>query len=328
MPKFICDYCKFANTETKQCYHIGYDKCQGDDFIDKRIEDNAIGFIQFIEQRCNTFSAFKIDTGHVLTVNQLYKMYESGQTIESLEREQNKEFIVIKIGINVNVPKSLGDFLVFNPLPKLLKECGYKKVYLSLLTPFRNEGIGELITCNPYIDGVINMDATIKGLDIDTIFTQNLYNQSNIVPLIQKYYGIDVFNRTTLPELYYNPNIKEDYSICNIYDPNCFTDICGANLENITAYFEENNIKIDYQFIGRDRYQIVLPDVPIIETSSIFQWIDILASAKNTYSLFTGVNVVMAALNKNKTHTVLYKENTDPCLNFWKFDNVNYVQLK
>ncbi len=323
----ICEYCKSYDSEKSICTTIGYNNCKGIYFEDYRIQLTAIQFADFINTKVNEGKTlYKIDTGHLLTTPDMYKLFQNKQLIDYIEMIRSLEYIVIKIGIAKNEPKSLGDFLVYSQLPFLLKQIGYKKVFLSSYTHFRNEGIKHLILRNPYIDGIAELDPTFNGKDIDSLFSLNMSNQSNIMDIIHNSYGINTIN--SLPNLYYQPILINEYVGKVIYDPNCHTNMCGINIDNINKYFKDNNIKIDYQFAGRERYQVLLPDVPIITTHSIFNWIDILASASKTYSMMTGVNVVMAGISDYKgKHTTLYVPDTDGCINFWKFDNVNYVEL-
>ena len=51
MPKFICDYCEYADLENQSCYHTGWDKCQGDQFIDRRTRSESINFAKFIDEK-------------------------------------------------------------------------------------------------------------------------------------------------------------------------------------------------------------------------------------------------------------------------------------
>ena len=333
MSKIICDYCKYADVESQKCYVGGWDKCRGDLFVDTRIATDAANFARFVDEKCGTENTALFIQGNTsITYEQLYDIYDTRRNIleqtlrvekRDIKPNSNKYSIVINIGANDYEPKSLGDFLVYSKLPRLLKESGYKAVYLSAYTPFRNEGIEELIMCNPYIDGVVDIKP-LDNINIDMLFANNKDNQRNIMGLIHEAYGVQN-DEMLIPEIYYRPKVVEEYLGKIIYDPNCHTNLCGVTLENITKYFSENNVKIDYQLKPRERFNVVLPNVPIIESTSIFNWIDILYSAMSTYSLFTGINPLMAGYEKN--HTVLYVEGKEGYADYLKFDNINYVSL-
>jgi hypothetical protein len=337
MSKLICEYCKYANLITHQCYIGGWERCEGYLFVDSRIEAESVNFARFIDTKTGTDNtALIVNENTSITYEQLYNIYDTQRNlIEStidfkkkpLKPNYNKNIAIIKVGAGDYQVKSLGDFLAYSKLPRLLKQSGYKSVFLSAYTPFRTESIGELIMTNPYIDGIVD----IKPLDennIDILFANNRDNQRNIMGYIHEAYGFESKEPLT-PELWYRPKEVSKYKDAIIYDPNCHTNICGVTVDKLTNYFSENNVKIDYQLQPRERYSVILPNVPIIESKDIFNWIDILYTAKQTYSLFTGNILVMSAIIGigYKTHTAFYVEGTEPYADFWKFDNINYVTL-
>lgn len=333
MSKIICDYCKFADVKNEKCYIGGWSRCEGELFVDTRIASDSVDFARFIDEKCGLEnSALIINEKTYITYEQLYDIYDTRRSIiqstidfkkKKLKPNRNKHAIVINVGLNDYEPKSLGDFLVYSKLPRLLKESGYKSVFFSAFTPFRNSGMEELIMCNPYIDGMVDIKP-MDNINIDMLFANNVNNQRNIMGLIHEAYGVEN-NEPLIPDIYYRPQIIDKYLGKVIYDPNCHTNTCGVTVENITNYFSEKNVKIDYQLKTRERFSVVLPDVPVIESKNIFNWIDILYSAEKTYSLFTGINPLMAGYDK--PHTVFYVEGTEGYVDFWKFDNINYVTL-
>ena len=335
MPKFICDYCEYADLENQSCYHTGWDKCQGDQFIDRRTRSESINFAKFIDEKCGNFNTSLVlkDSNIELSYEQIFSIYDRYRGVEKydldLEKKDliqyiNKNHIVLKITNADFLKNGLGDYLIWSKLPRLLKQNGVKSVFLSSYSPFRNEGIEKLIMLNPYIDGIVDFKP-LNSIHTDTLFSINMGNKRNIMGIIHEAYGIYSEEPLT-PEIYYKPKLLKEYEGSVIYDPNCCTNPCGATVENIGNYFNEKNIKIDYQLAPRDVFTLVLPNIPIIKSTDIFNWIDILYSASETYSLHTGVLVLMAAIPKSN-HTVLYKLDTDNCLGFWDFENIKYVTL-
>ena len=325
MPKFICEYCEYADLENQSCYHTGWDKCQGDDFIDSRIKKTSIKFANHVNgSKENVF--FNLSSGGQINTEQYYTSFINGEIINANIAKVYGKNVVIKVGSTNWINKGLGDFLAYSRLPRLLKKAGYEKVYLSSFTPFRNEDVKKLIMTNPYIDGIVDVAPynSSTPIDIDTLFGKYFNNQKNIIDIIEHEYEVSEDSQK-IPEVYYKPKLINSYKGSIIYDPNCITNNCGVTVENITKYFSDNNIKIDYQFKGRERYQVILPNVPVIETKDIFDWIDILYSCKYSYSLFTGVNLLMSGLDKR--HGVIYVPETDGCINFWKMPNIEYIEL-
>ena len=246
----------------------------------------------------------------------------------------NKERVFyIQTGCDTNVLNGLGDFLMYSRLPRLLKKIGYNKVYI--VPPlFRNDGIKELILLNPHIDGVSEINDDVKRvlskqprIDINYFHINFFNNQQNLMKYIEQSLGVYEYTDDK-PEIYYNPNLIDKYKNKVIYDPNCFTNLCGVTSDKVTEYFKNNNIKVDYQLKSRDRLNASIEGVDTIETSSIYEWIDVLYSAKKTFSLFTGINALMSALDKD--HNVFYCPNDPDCdkaINFNLFNNINYIKL-
>jgi len=334
MAKIICEYCKYGIMDKQECAIGGWSVCEGDLFVDKRIAEDAANFARFVDEKTgNENTALLINESTTITYEQLYDIYDTKRNIlestiafqkKPLKINRNKYSIVINVGHVDYAPKSLGDFLAYSKLPRLLKESGYKAVYLSSYTPFRNKGIGELIMLNPYIDGIVDIKP-MDNINIDLLFRNNIENQRNIMGLIHEAYGV-ANDEILAPDIYYKPLMIDEFRNCIIYNPNSNTTNCGVNSVNAAQWFKDNNIKVDYQIKPRERLAATLPNVPFIEVKDIFHWIDVMTSAKETYSLFTGDLVLMAGYARK--HNCLYLESAkDPCFDFFIFDDVNYIAI-
>lgn len=334
MPKLICEYCKYGNLEKQECAIGGWSRCEGDLFIDKRISEDAANFARFIDEKTgHDNTMLLINDNTEITYEQLYDIYDTRRNVlestinfqkKPFKVHRNKHNIVIKVGYGDYERKSLGDFLVYSKLPRLLKESGYKAVYLSSYTPFRNKGIEDLIMLNPYIDGVVDIKP-MDNINIDFLFRNNMDNQRNIMGLIHEAYGV-ANDEVLAPDIYYKPRLIKSLVGTTIFNPNSNTTNCGVTSENALQWFKDNNIKVDFQIQTREKFTATLPSVPIIEVKDIFNWIDVMTSASNTYSLFTGDNVLMSGYAKN--HNCLYSsKHKDPCFDFWLFDIVNYIDI-
>ncbi|MDD3877883.1 MAG: hypothetical protein PHT69_14775 [Bacteroidales bacterium] len=197
----------------------------------------------------------------------------------------------------------LGDHLFCTHLPRIAKETGrYDKVYISNHSLFRQQEIKNLIwEPNPYIDGFCDEPGyNIEFLKFDT-------NIMNILDDIMLLHHLDDGQRFHEPELYFKPEIIKELEGRIIFDPNYISN-AGDLIKNedIRKFFQTRNINIDYQMCKRDKNVYLENMGNDLQSNSLENFINILASCKEIYCFATGTATLSAALGK-KAH-VFYSE--------------------
>jgi hypothetical protein len=192
----------------------------------------------------------------------------------------------------------LGDHLFYSPLPRLAKEAGYEKVYISSLSPFRHPDYKKLIwDCNPYIDGFVDEEGVEQFFDVIPIIEK--YPDFNILDAIVFAHGLDDGKRWREPEMYFKPEIREDLKNAIVYDPNFVSNVGMVKATGIEKYFRKNNIFPDFQFKvrGETNYPITIAKNEIF-TPTIEEYISVIVSCKAFYCLTSGGATLASALGK------------------------------
>jgi len=199
----------------------------------------------------------------------------------------------------------LGDHLYWSHVPRIAKELGVKKVYISNSSEYRNPIYKKLFwECNPYVNGFVNE----KGYY--PIFS-TVEKGTNILDRVMLELGLDDGKRFHDPEIYFQPKIRPDLQDKVIYDPNYVSNagdtIKGKSIKN---YFKKNKIKIDFQMKLRDKNVPVASIKKTLEAKDIEDFISIIASCKEVYCLASGTATLASALGKKTT--VFYAKNLNP----------------
>jgi len=188
----------------------------------------------------------------------------------------------------------LGDNLQFSTLPEVGSKLGYE-VYISNHNKYRNLDIKRLVwDINPFISGY-----TDERGNLNELFNPNPINKDfpildrwdsnlNIIQNIEFQIFGTSYNEN--PLLYYRPNLIDNLSDKILLDPNSVSTkfsfdsiISSMNKEDLIILNQETN------------------DYNNIKSNSIFEWIDIITSAKEFICQLSGGTVVMAAYNKSCT---------------------------
>ena len=238
---------------------------------------------------------------------------------KSADFSTSEEELIIEIEYG-----GLGDHLFYSHLPRIAKETGrYKKVFLSDLSVIRNPKHIQLIwLLNPYLDGMINKPGKLfRHLD-----KKRVCDGKNILDNIMLAYGLDDGQRCHQPEVYYKPKRISKYIDQIFFDPNWVTKLYDkATVEkSVSDYFIANNIKIDFIFKPRNRFNLRNSKHVIIQDKSFEEFCDILYSCKNLYCFATGTAVLYEALGRSAT--VFCNSKMDP---IFKFSNMHkYIDVQ
>lgn len=193
----------------------------------------------------------------------------------------------------------LGDHLFFSHLPKIAKESGYKKVYISSNSPFRHPDYKKIVwEYNPYIDGFIDQPG--KSINIEEIINFLLRRKEirhNLLDEIMYKFDLDNNKKWNEPEVYYKPQFIEKYNKV-IYDPNYLSWVGDVSKEEAQAFI----IKKDYHFDAimkiRSEKHLIIPEnyQDFIETPTLEDFCNLIYSSKKLYCLTSGTATLAAAL--------------------------------
>jgi len=205
----------------------------------------------------------------------------------------------------------LGDHLFHSHLPRIAKETGkYKKVYISNKSLFRHPDNKKLVwECNPYIDGFTDL----SGIACDLKTINNLhfnYNDKkiNLLDVIMIHYEMEDYQRWHEPEIYYKPLYREEYNKV-IFDPNYLSWVGEITKKEMMSFIKKRGFVFEAIMKIRTEKALFIPtpnDV-FIETNSLFDFCDLIYSAKKLYCLTSGTATIAAGLNKKAT--VFYGNN-------------------
>lgn len=215
----------------------------------------------------------------------------------------------------------LGDHLFYSHIPKIAKESGkYSEVLISNKSDLRNKDYKRLVwELNPYIDGFTDED----GISIDNVeITES--DEFNLLDKIMLGFGLDDGKRYHEPEIYYKPKNIPELNDKIIYDPNYISNAGLVNGLRVRKYFRKNNIKVDYQLSIRPPHSIpAFCFDEFIKGNTLWDFLDIVYSAKKVYCLVTGTATLLPALGK--TANVFYTKDINIVFRHSKINN--YIEL-
>lgn len=199
----------------------------------------------------------------------------------------------------------LGDNLVFSHIPRIAKESGkFKEVYLSSVHQYKGEGYRELIwETNPYLDGIVDEPGTYSEIDMRRILVQwrNVLPSLNLLDSIMLLHGLDDGKRSHRPECYYKSNTIEEIKGKTILDPGSKSLRLGAiNGEAVISILNRNRVEVDY--VLESNPEFILENHKKISTSNIYEWADLISSAKDYICFNSGGYWLASALGHNPIH--------------------------
>jgi len=185
----------------------------------------------------------------------------------------------------------LGDHLFYSHLPRIAKTFGgFRKVCVSNLSDWRSLDYKKLVwELNPYVDGFCDEGApVVPPLSFNPA-------EMNILDAIMIWRGLDDGFRFHEPDLWYEPKLIPEISDARVFDPNYISyvgEISRHELNKKVADFG----RIDYQIRVRSKCFGERSDVPILDTTDIFHYADIIASCKTFLCLTSGGATLASSL--------------------------------
>ncbi len=218
-----------------------------------------------------------------------------------------------------------GDHLFHSHIPRIAKETGkYKEVYFSSKSLIRKQDHLDLVwKLNPYIDGFV--DESGQTCDLKSIVIEaKKRSDVNLLDLVMLAYGLEDGKRWHDPELYYKPQLIPEYQV-KIFDPNHFTYIGDFNESDLYVYLKKHKITFDAVMKLLGNKALYRPDIShmIIDAPSVYEFCDVLYSAKEIYCFTSGTATLSAALGKKAT--VFYGAKLDRGFHHSKLHNYVFI---
>ena len=154
--------------------------------------------------------------------------------------------------------KGLGDHLFHSHLPRIAKESGIKRIYISNHSPVVHADYKKLVwEYNPYVDGFID-EPGIK-VDIgDLVNKLSRDSKTNLLDEVMFAFGLDNGKIWNKPEIYYQPKFIEEYNKV-VFDPNFLSWIGLCTKEDAMTFFKRNDVHFDAIMKMRDGKHFYIP---------------------------------------------------------------------
>jgi hypothetical protein len=213
----------------------------------------------------------------------------------------------------------LGDLLALSTLPEIYTRIGYE-VYMSDKQEFKNEGAKSLIMHNPYIKGVADEDSNLTHCHLfNRPYPYECENINYVARIEYMTFG-KCYNN--YPKLYYNPVFRKEWKDITFVDLNHFSATHTTPfihpVDRYKEYIFHNNGNIVVQ---GDNYQ----------TTSIWEYIDIIFSCKKFICTFSGSSVVASAINMRNTECIAthgyWEDRFNNLGKVFIFDNISYIGI-
>jgi len=194
----------------------------------------------------------------------------------------------------------LGDNLQYSTIPEAAHSLGID-VYVSNDNKYRNQDIKKLVwECNPYIKGFVDAPGNIDPRNRGGI---------GVIPQAEERILGKIFN--SRPKLYYVPKKIEELSSKVVVDLKARHGNSDTAVDAIKANYPE---AVYVNCEGP-------PTSSSVYSSNIFEWVDIITSAKEFVAQHSGGTLVAAAYNKPCT---VYRTTKD---HIFMFDLHTYIQV-
>ena len=190
----------------------------------------------------------------------------------------------------------LGDHLFHSHLPRIAKEHGgFDRVLVSRASPFRDGDYRKLVwESNPHIDGFCDEEAPCPEF-------AEVPEGTNILDWIMLARGLDDGLRGHEPEIHYKPKPIAALADATVFDPNFVSYVGRIDADAIARYFREKNITIDCVLGPGPGALWSGGSARVIDPNDVFEYCDIIASAKEFYCLTSGGATLAAALRRPVT---------------------------
>lgn len=239
--------------------------------------------------------------------NHLYSRFYNNAALEFVKAKtiKREEVLIIEL---TNGYDGLGDNLVFSHIPRIAKESGlFKTVLVSTRNKYKGEGYAELVWgTNPYVDGFTDLPGTYSSIQMNRVLEKwnNIQPSLNLMDSIMLLHDLDNGVRGNKPECYYKPNTIELVKGAVVLDPNSKTiplDLIDPN--KFMDILEKNNVVPDYIIVSPTSLKSIdLPEINVISPSSIYEWADIICSAREYVCFNSGGYWLSAALGVKAKH--------------------------
>lgn len=193
----------------------------------------------------------------------------------------------------------LGDHLFHSHLPRIAKESGYDKVYISNFSPVVHPDYKHLVwELNPFVDGFIDEHGLSVNIG-ELVKRVHPNSNSNLLDEVMLAFELDNGQRWNEPEIYYKPKMIEKYNKI-IYDPNFLSWIGLCTKEDAMTFFKKNKIQFDAIMKLRNGKIFYVPkgNEEYIETPTLEDFCDLIYSCKELHCLTSGTATIAAGLKK------------------------------
>lgn len=211
-----------------------------------------------------------------------------------------RELIIRPFGI------SIGDHLLFSPIPRIAKNLGYQRVYISNLAVFANPIYRHYLwECNPYVDGFKDGLSTLDPFLARFTPDIELYMpRGNIIDYILRMHRLNDKKLWHTPEIYFKTTVYEKYNNATIFDPSfVYMKNEGYGLasrkEKIRQWLTSHGIKVNYQITSSAFSNVYMEGIgEHIECSDFLEYSSIVRSCKRFYCMYSGCLMLAVALGK------------------------------
>jgi hypothetical protein len=193
----------------------------------------------------------------------------------------------------------LGDHLFHSHLPRIAKESGFDKVYISNFSPVVHPDYKRLVwEYNPHVDGFIDKPGISVNIG-ELVINLTKNSERNLIDEVMLSFGLENNKRWNKPEIYYKPKYLEKLNKV-IYDPNFLSWIGLCTKEDAMTFFKRNNIQFDAIMKLRNGKHFYLPTdkEEFIETATLEDFCDLIYSCKELYCLTSGTATLADAIGK------------------------------
>lgn len=258
--------------------------------------------------------------------NHLYSRFFNNAGLEFVKAKTIKKGDVLVIELT-NGYDGLGDNLVFSHIPRIAKETGaFKTVLVSTRNKYKGEGYAELVWgTNPYVDGFTDLPGTYSSIQMNRVLEKwnNIHPSLNLMDSIMILHDLDNGTRGNKPECHYKSNEITMVKDAVVLDPNSKTiELDLIDPDKLMGVLEKNNIVPNY-IIGTptSTKSIDLSGIEVIRPSSIYEWADIICSAKEYVCFNSGGYWLSAALGVRAKHIWIEGKNL-PAWSYLDHDDI------
>ena len=164
---------------------------------------------------------------------------------------------------------------------------------MSRASEYRHDDYRRLIwENNPYVDGFC--DERREPPVFETVEPG-----WNLLDKIMIGMGLNDNRRGHEPELYYTPRPIPSLCEKTVYDPNFVSFVGDLNEDMVQSFFDYGQVAVDYQMALRNKSLPLRGVAGVLETPTLEEFCDVIASCRRLYCLTSGTATLAAALGKS-----------------------------